>query len=97
MSWSQWFDKKCGSFYNMYTETLLPLDTSAPAKMVKKLAISHRDTSLDLLASRTIRIGDIVEYYYVSLLYAYRSKEQHETKVYGEGLLKVTAEMFRKW
>lgn len=74
----------------------MALDMSGQKITVKKSTIPHLVARLDFSTYQTVEIGDVAGYCYVSLLSANQTKKQKTKETYGEGVLQMTAEMFRK-
>lgn len=81
----------------MYMEMLLALNTSAQGLTVKKSTIPHLRSGLGVFACRAIGKEEMVGHYYGSLVYSDLIKDRHKTKTYGEGMLQVTADIFKTW
>lgn len=63
---------------------------------LKKLLINYPQAGTAILAHRWFRKTDVVRRYYAMLVYDNMTGSQHSMKPYGEALMQVTEEMFRK-
>lgn len=63
---------------------------------MKKLKVPHSEPGMGLFAAKILEKGDFLSYHYGSLIYADLNRQQYKTKVYGEGVMEVTAETVRK-
>lgn len=94
---SQPSDKWRRRNYSMDVEKTRAPDNSAPEIKLKKPPIPRRDPKLCLFASRIIGYGRVIGYFYTSLFYAKMTRERHNTKMYVESTMLITAKTLRKW
>ena len=64
---------------------------------IKKSTIKHPHSGLGVFAKKGFKTGDIIGYYYGTLVYGDLDKAHRVRKRYGEGLMSVSSDEYRKW
>lgn len=84
-------------FYQLKVETLIAVKCSDIGVTLKKPVLAHRDARRWVSAAQPMGEGTIVGYDYGFLVYENLNSSGSRFKTYGESVVEVTRETFRKW
>ena len=93
----QWSPVHRGNFNIISWQDLPFIEATRLGLILKPSDIKNRFAGTGVFAARQIQKGEVVGYYYGSVVYHNLWRRKQTTKTYGEGILGVTSVEFRKY
>ena len=94
---NRWSAELQGKFDSIDPLELRISEANQLGLILKRSNIKHEKSGMGVFAGRTIKMGEIVGYYYGTLVYHNLFKRKQVTKTYGNGVLAVTTERYRNY
>ena len=92
-----WNTVQSGNFETIPWEELRRAEATRLGLIIKPSAIKNENAGLGVFAARDIAKGEIIGYYYGTIVYHNLWNRKQVTKTYGEGILGVTVGDYRKF
>ena len=93
----KWSDLWVQRLNNVDTKALRAYECQAYNVRIRKSTIKHKDAELGVFAKKGFKKGEVIGYYYGTLVYGDLGKHHKVRKRYGTGIMSVSSQEFTKW